>query len=113
VRAKVCDLVATQDTAAVVENILLAADAAGAVREAYEVRLTRWQMPIYEYRCKACGKKFEKLVRGQEKVTCPKCGKGRLDKLFSVFGVKSGDSFTPSSGSSCTSCSASSCEGCK
>jgi len=75
--------------------------------------LTRWQMPIYEYRCKACGKKFEKLVRGQEKVTCPQCGKGKLDKLFSVFGVKSGDSFTPSSGSSCTSCSASSCEGCK
>ncbi len=70
-------------------------------------------MPIYEYRCKSCGKKFEKLIRGSEKVKCPGCGKGSLDKLFSVFGVKSGEKFTPSSGSSCSSCSASSCEGCK
>ncbi|MFH1151436.1 MAG: zinc ribbon domain-containing protein [Actinomycetota bacterium] len=70
-------------------------------------------MPIYEYRCKGCGCRFEKLVRADEKVRCPECGKGSLDKLFSVFGVKSGDKFTPSSGSSCSSCSASSCEGCK
>lgn len=72
-------------------------------------------MPIYEYKCSSCGCKFEKLVRGKEKVTCPQCGKARLEKLFSVFGVKSGDRFTPSSGGggSCSSCSASSCESCK
>ncbi len=70
-------------------------------------------MPIFEYRCKACDTKFEKLVRGNERVTCPRCGKGKPDKLFSVFGVKSGEKFTPSSGSACGSCSASSCEGCK
>lgn len=69
-------------------------------------------MPIYEYKCKGCGNKFEKLVRGHEKVACPKCGKSRLDKLFSVFGVKSGEKFTPSGGNSCGSCSASSCDGC-
>ena len=69
-------------------------------------------MPIYEYKCKACGNKFEKLLRGQEKVCCPKCGKGSPNKLFSVFGVKSGEKFTPSSGSSCGGCSASSCDGC-
>lgn len=69
-------------------------------------------MPIYEYRCKACGTKFEQLVCGQEKVSCPECGKSKLDKLFSVFGVKSGDKFTPSSGSGCGTCQASSCEGC-
>ena len=70
-------------------------------------------MPIYEYKCKACGNKFEKLVRAQEKVCCPKCGKGSLDKLFSVFGVKSSGKFTPSSGGgSCGTCSASSCDGC-
>ena len=70
-------------------------------------------MPIYEYKCRDCGKKFEKLVRGREKVTCPKCGKGRLDKLFSVFATRSGDKFTPSSGGGgCGGCSASSCDGC-
>ena len=69
-------------------------------------------MPIYEYRCKGCGHKFEKLVRGSEKVCCPKCGKGSLDKLFSVFGVKSSGKFTPSSGSGCSGCNASSCDSC-
>ena len=70
-------------------------------------------MPIYEYRCKSCGNKFEKLVQGKEKVTCPKCGKGSLEKLFSVFGVKSSSGFTPSSGSSCSTCTSSTCESCK
>lgn len=70
-------------------------------------------MPIFEYRCKDCGHKFEKLVRGKEKVSCPECGRGRLDKLFSVFGMKSGDKFIPSEGNSCGGCSASSCEGCR
>lgn len=73
----------------------------------------RSAMPIFEYRCRVCGRKFERLVRGNEKVVCPECGAGRLQKLFSVFGVKSGDSFTPSTGSSCGTCSASSCEGCR
>jgi putative FmdB family regulatory protein len=69
-------------------------------------------MPIYEYKCKGCGTKFEQLVRGDEKVKCPQCGKGRLDKLFSVFGVKSSGKFTPSSQSGCGTCSAPSCDGC-
>lgn len=70
-------------------------------------------MPIFEYRCRSCGRRFEKLVRGREKVTCPECGRGALDKLFSVFGVKSGEKFTPSGGSSCGTCSATSCDGCR
>ena len=34
-------------------------------------------MPIYEYRCKQCGSKFEKLVKLSTKtseIECPKCG---------------------------------------
>ncbi len=32
-------------------------------------------MPILEYECPACGKKFEELVkRHDEEVTCPACG---------------------------------------
>lgn len=69
-------------------------------------------MPIFEYKCAGCDAKFEKLVRGGEKVTCPKCGKSRLKKLFSTFASKSGDRFTPGGGSSCGTCSASSCSGC-
>jgi len=70
-------------------------------------------MPIYEYRCRGCGNRFEKLVRGRERVTCPECGAGRLAKLFSTFGVKSGDRFSGSAGSGCGTCSASSCDTCK
>lgn len=70
-------------------------------------------MPIFEYRCEGCGKRFEKLVRGDEDVRCPDCGSGGVTKLFSRFGVKSGDKFIPSTGSSCNTCSATTCEGCK
>lgn len=70
-------------------------------------------MPIFEYRCKECGNLFEKLVRGKERVSCPECSSRKLTKLFSTFGVKSGDKFTPSGGSSCNTCDAGSCAGCK
>jgi putative FmdB family regulatory protein len=41
-------------------------------------------MPIYEYVCKTCGNTFEQLIRGSEQAQCPKCGKRRLEKKFSV-----------------------------
>ena len=41
-------------------------------------------MPIYEYTCRSCGHEFEDLVRGDEKPSCPSCGKARLAKRFSV-----------------------------
>lgn len=32
-------------------------------------------MPILQYKCKTCGKKFEELVKSHtEKVVCPDCG---------------------------------------
>jgi putative FmdB family regulatory protein len=41
-------------------------------------------MPIYEYRCKKCGKQTEVLVRSSDKLPtrCRDCG-GRLEKLIS------------------------------
>jgi putative FmdB family regulatory protein len=41
-------------------------------------------MPIYEYRCKKCGKQTEVLVRSPAKppTRCRECG-GRLEKLIS------------------------------
>jgi putative FmdB family regulatory protein len=42
-------------------------------------------MPIFEYLCDDCGTKFEKLVRRDEKVLCPKCGESHLTTQFSTF----------------------------
>jgi putative FmdB family regulatory protein len=48
-------------------------------------------MPIYEYRCLECGKKFEKLVPSMSvsvAIECPKCGGRKVKKLLSAFGVQ-------------------------
>lgn len=43
-------------------------------------------MPIYEFRCKDCNKKFEKLVLGKEvDLYCPKCQGKDIERLFSKF----------------------------
>jgi putative FmdB family regulatory protein len=49
-------------------------------------------MPIYEYKCQDCGTKFEKLVRQSDgaELTCPSCGKQRLEQEFSTFAAHSG-----------------------
>ena len=41
-------------------------------------------MPIYEYSCEACSRRFELLIRGEETPTCPDCGASQLEKLLSV-----------------------------
>lgn len=42
-------------------------------------------MPIFEYLCRKCGHRFEKLLRGAELPDCPECHSRRLDKQLSVF----------------------------
>jgi len=43
-------------------------------------------MPIYEYVCAACHRRFEKLVRRfGEEVACPSCASASVDKQLSVF----------------------------
>jgi putative FmdB family regulatory protein len=71
-------------------------------------------MPIYEYACKKCGKRFECLVSaGKEKdVVCDKCGSGEVEKKISCFGIGGGSSRLKASPSSCTSCSTKSCSTC-
>jgi putative FmdB family regulatory protein len=41
-------------------------------------------MPIYDYRCAACGSEFERLVRSDTKVSCPECQGSRLERLLSL-----------------------------
>jgi putative FmdB family regulatory protein len=47
-------------------------------------------MPIYEYRCAACGHKLETLQKFTEAPLsdCPVCGKSSLSKLVSVAGFQ-------------------------
>jgi putative FmdB family regulatory protein len=41
-------------------------------------------MPLYEYSCQKCQHTFEALVFGDEKVECPECQGGRVQRLLSV-----------------------------
>ena len=47
-------------------------------------------MPLYEYTCLGCSKRFEALVLGSERPACPACGGRNLEKLISTFAVGSG-----------------------
>jgi len=42
-------------------------------------------MPIFEYRCNACGEQIEKISsKPQDEIPCPTCGKPAA-KVLSVF----------------------------
>jgi putative FmdB family regulatory protein len=41
-------------------------------------------VPIYEFECERCGKRFEELApSGAPSVACPSCGAGRTRRLLS------------------------------
>ena len=43
-------------------------------------------MPIFEYNCRRCSHHFETIVfYAREKISCPKCHSGTVDKQLSVF----------------------------
>ncbi len=50
-------------------------------------------MPLYEFRCDACGAEFEKLVRSSAEgaVVCPFCHASTLTRKLSTFACASGD----------------------
>jgi putative FmdB family regulatory protein len=65
-------------------------------------------MPLFEYQCRDCGAKFEKLVTSSStEVACKNCSSPRVDKLLSVFAVTRGShSAAPSETSPCDACNA-------
>ena len=72
-------------------------------------------MPIFEFRCQACGHEFEKLVFGSDPVECPSCQKQEVEKLMSTCSAKVGFKFTATSspkGGSCSGCASTSCSTC-
>lgn len=71
-------------------------------------------MPIYEFECRKCGKRFEKLCAmsaDTDEIECPECGRRGVKKLISGFFAHTGASGSSSS-SSCGGCRKSSCAGC-
>ena len=74
-------------------------------------------MPIFEYKCKKCGKLFEELVSRTNDNTiipCPACKATETQKQMSVFGavgLSGNQAPMPSCGSSCQgeSCASAGC----
>ena len=62
-------------------------------------------MPIFEYVCRECKRRFETLVYGSQKAKCPDCGGHKLDAQLSVFPVsgKSSSASSPATGA-CGTC---------
>lgn len=61
-------------------------------------------MPIFEYKCNDCNKKFDVLHKSAtnlEEVICPECQSKNHKKLLSSFSASTGSS-TYDSGSSCS-----------
>jgi len=65
-------------------------------------------MPLFEYRCRDCGAKFERLVGpSTSEVVCKVCASRRVDKLLSVFAVAGGShSEAPAEPGPCGACGA-------
>ena len=64
-------------------------------------------MPMYDYRCKNCGEKFEELVFSSstpdEEITCPNCNENQSERLLSAPMVSTGGSSSSSASSSSSS----------
>lgn len=56
-------------------------------------------MPLYEYLCRKCSRRFEALVMGAGDARCPDCRSDNLEKLFSRFAVGGRGDSTPRDGS--------------
>jgi putative FmdB family regulatory protein len=73
-------------------------------------------MPIFEYICQDCGKRFECLFlsrRDQHAVVCSHCDSSNVKRIFSTFGLGGGKGEAGSSDSSCRICSTKTCNTCR
>ena len=65
-------------------------------------------MPIFEYQCRDCGTKFEKILGSAgATVTCRHCASPHVEQLLSVFAVAGVSSqMAPSENGPCGACGA-------
>ena len=65
-------------------------------------------MPIFEYKCKDCGKTTEVLVASAraKKPACEHCGSKQTEKQFSTFAAQVKE---PAAGGNCQGCSNNTC----
>jgi len=74
-------------------------------------------VPIYEFRCTSCGRRFEKLCplgENGENLTCPTChapAPKRVMSGFTAAGGRGGENNGGGSGG-CAGCSSGSCASC-
>jgi putative FmdB family regulatory protein len=61
-------------------------------------------MPIFEYRCEACGHKFEAILFGAQTPECPQCHTDKLEKQLSTFAVSKGSASSPAAGCGQSNC---------
>ncbi len=61
-------------------------------------------MPIYEYECRGCGSRFEKIVYGSTQPACPSCNSADLERLLSTFAVSSSGGRTTDAPTACGTC---------
>jgi putative FmdB family regulatory protein len=67
-------------------------------------------MPIFEYRCRKCEKRFERIVRRiDEEIACPSCEGRSVDKLLSAFAVGSGRKSIPMESCASGACAPTDC----
>lgn len=52
-------------------------------------------MPLFEYECLGCAKRFEEFVLGDARPRCPACDGAKVRKLLSVFAVGTGGMTRP------------------
>jgi len=73
-------------------------------------------MPIYEYDCQDCEKRFDAMRSMSEAdttIACDSCGSDRTSRALSVFFAQSGGKVIAGSNGSCGSCAGGSCSSCQ
>ncbi|MFZ5766359.1 MAG: FmdB family zinc ribbon protein [Thermodesulfobacteriota bacterium] len=69
-------------------------------------------MPLYDFKCRNCGREFEVLVLGTAKPACPKCQSEDLEKLMSSYACRR-PAGSGRDGSGCAGCSGGNCASCR
>jgi putative FmdB family regulatory protein len=67
---------------------------------------TQFTMPIFEYICKDCNRRFEALIMGSRQAACPDCHGRNLAQQFSVFAAGAPRAYTGTGAPATAACGA-------